>query len=318
MKIGIHYFSGCGNSHWVANVVAQKLQQKGHTVSFVHLVGQPRLGEEKPDVEFFISPVYFLGLPSNVVCSINEMPAVADTKSVLLVVDGGMSGTARRYGRYLLEGRGYDVLATHQIVMPDTFLGLSISQLDKEQFDKDLKSADEQIENALMTLDNPMPVVVENWFSFGLSCLIYFPFLWFFRKCLGLSLVSTKNCIACGKCAASCPVQNIQMKDGRPVWNKNCCLCFRCVNHCPVSAIDLSKYALLFGLVGAFAVWMTMMVVSSSLGSVLSFLLKTAGFIVGFYLGCFVFQKKYANYPFEKGLFFAGKKRFKFFDEEKS
>ena len=45
-------------------------------------------------------------------------------------------------------------------------------------------------------------------------------------------------CITCGLCARECPMDNIEMRDGRPAWGKNCAMCLRCYHRCPVQAIS--------------------------------------------------------------------------------
>ena len=40
----------------------------------------------------------------------------------------------------------------------------------------------------------------------------------------------TDACISCGKCVKVCPLGNIRLENGRPVWGKNCLLyTSRCV-----------------------------------------------------------------------------------------
>ncbi len=54
----------------------------------------------------------------------------------------------------------------------------------------------------------------------------------------GLTQVSDERCIGCGTCASLCPVDNIQMKDGHPVWLDHCVGCFGCYHWCPQSAVS--------------------------------------------------------------------------------
>ena len=47
------------------------------------------------------------------------------------------------------------------------------------------------------------------------------------------------TCIGCGLCAKNCPVNAIEMKDGKPAWvKKNCAMCLSCLHRCPKFAIQ--------------------------------------------------------------------------------
>ncbi|PKG31371.1 EFR1 family ferrodoxin, partial [Methanoregula sp.] len=49
------------------------------------------------------------------------------------------------------------------------------------------------------------------------------------------------TCTSCGTCSAICPAQNIELRDGRPVFLHRCELCCGCIHTCPVQAIDAGK-----------------------------------------------------------------------------
>lgn len=52
-----------------------------------------------------------------------------------------------------------------------------------------------------------------------------------------MRLSADENCTGCGLCAKRCPVQNISIKEGKPVFHKHCLFCMRCINSCPTNAI---------------------------------------------------------------------------------
>lgn len=55
---------------------------------------------------------------------------------------------------------------------------------------------------------------------------------------------ATDACVSCGKCAAVCPLGNIALTDGKPVWGKNCTHCMACICRCPSRAIEYGKHTI--------------------------------------------------------------------------
>lgn len=46
------------------------------------------------------------------------------------------------------------------------------------------------------------------------------------------------ECTSCGICAKVCPVGNITLREGTPVWNHQCEQCYACLQWCPAQAIQ--------------------------------------------------------------------------------
>lgn len=318
MKTAVYYFSGCGNTELIALKAQKKMQVAGHEVVLMQNIERPLPAElPQTDVDFFIMPVYFFGLSANVVHYLNHLPVVAGRKAVLLAVDGGWSGTARRYGAFLLKGRGYEVISTSQIVMPDTFLPLKKSQTEGEERRQVLKQADEQLQTALEVLTHLPPLKTESLPLFILAAIVYFPVLYWIRHVMGLCFVSKSTCIHCDRCARNCPKGVIQMKNGRPHWSKGCVGCFRCVQFCPVAAIDLSWYGIGAAVLGAMFGWVLFGAFFVYLGPFMDGLMKWVGLFLGFAAGAFVYQQLSLRLPTDKGLVMASRKRIVLSNEEK-
>jgi ferredoxin len=58
------------------------------------------------------------------------------------------------------------------------------------------------------------------------------------------SFQTNENCTGCGTCARVCPVNNIKMVNGKPVWLHHCENCYGCYGWCPKNAVcgDIVAY----------------------------------------------------------------------------
>ena len=51
----------------------------------------------------------------------------------------------------------------------------------------------------------------------------------------------TEKCNGCGKCEQRCPLNNVKLTNGKPVWGKKCTHCMACIAGCPAEAIEYGK-----------------------------------------------------------------------------
>lgn len=55
---------------------------------------------------------------------------------------------------------------------------------------------------------------------------------------------TTERCTGCGACVRLCPLSNIRLEDGSPVWGSDCTHCMACICRCPEQAIEYGKASL--------------------------------------------------------------------------
>ena len=49
------------------------------------------------------------------------------------------------------------------------------------------------------------------------------------------------GCVGCGRCAEKCPMNNIRLQNGKPLWGGRCTHCMACIGYCPTEAIEYGK-----------------------------------------------------------------------------
>ena len=62
---------------------------------------------------------------------------------------------------------------------------------------------------------------------------------WLYARVQGRTMKAGNSCTGCSLCASICPMKNIRMENGRPVFGTACSLCVRCSFSCPHDAITI-------------------------------------------------------------------------------
>ena len=155
---------------------------------------------------------------------------------------------ATKQGVTIIDGHGYVsgqkkqllYMGTAQIVMPENYIAM-FNAPTEEQAEKTVKKAEPAITEAIARIKagEPFSAPRSSLYDRFMSGPINPIFYRFFVKADAFYTNST--CIGCGKCAEKCPLNNIILKSGRPVWGKNCTHCMACICYCPAEAIEYGK-----------------------------------------------------------------------------
>lgn len=206
----------------------------------VSLVDCLRRGETSftDDTICVVSPTYFWGLPSIV----KEFLAQADLHAdylCFLATYGTTPGASDRMAGKAIRGRAID--AFYAVRMPDTWTPIfdlstpekvaAFTKTTEADIDAAIRGIRERHTNRRMS--PRAPAFLAEWFAQPL-------YNGTIRKTSHLRL--EEGCIGCGRCAANCPVQAIEMQERRPVWVKEKCAmclgCLGCLHRCPKFAIQ--------------------------------------------------------------------------------
>lgn len=224
----IYYFTGTGNSRWVAERLALKLGDTAKSLVDTIPSTDGRL--------VVVCPVYAWSIPSIVEKFLEKLPKDHSQPFHLIVTCGDNVGKAIKR-----LNRRYPVHSAYSIAMPNNYIiGFGIDSPDVTR--SKLTQAREDVERiAAEILDGEAVWRYEKgglaWYLGGMVGTM---FRRFGRSTKSFRVKAT--CISCGQCARECPVRTIHMREGKPVWNPGSCeMCLRCVHRCPVEAIEYGR-----------------------------------------------------------------------------
>ena len=235
----ILYFSGTGNSKYVAQRMAEALNQ-----SLLSMNDRIRSHDTSP-VEtderlVIVTPTYAWRIP-RVVSEWLGKTALTGAERIWFVMDCGSEiGNAAKYNRQLAAQKQLQYMGTAQIIMPENYIAM-FNAPRKEQARSIVEQAEPALQKVLAQLKagQEFPPPRDNLYDRFMSGPVNPVFYRFFVKADAFR--ATDACIGCGRCVELCPLNNIRLENGKPVWGKNCTHCMACICYCPKEAIEYGE-----------------------------------------------------------------------------
>ncbi|MBR1401496.1 MAG: EFR1 family ferrodoxin [Prevotella sp.] len=242
----IFYFSGTGNTRWAATEIQQAVNEpmlnmadeidgacsytlnEGERIGFcfpVHGWRPPKLVRE------FIAKLKFSSDASRHFCW-------------ALCTAGDDIGQTMEYLNKDLNLRGLHATSVFSLIMPESYVGLPFMDVDSPEKEWTKKTtAARQLSDILPYIVDREPGITRTYKGRWPKTNSHVLGAAFVKYIVSDKLFRVKEdvCRQCGKCAAVCPVHDIQAgKGATPTWKHNgkCLTCFSCYHHCPVHAIE--------------------------------------------------------------------------------
>lgn len=229
----IYYFSGTGNSKWIAEQLAIRLNDAAVPISGDHI--QP---EEHPSRIGFVFPIYAWGVSEPMFSFIRDFPKQS-CFTFAVCTCGADAGKAMKS-----LCKEYSLNSCYSIRMPNNYIigeDLESEEDIQKKFEEAVIRAD-QIAAEITAETNSYQVHEGKWAL--LKTKVIHPLFNRYARNTKPFHADAALCDGCGWCAVHCPAKTIQLVDGLPVWNQSCYQCLKCLNGCPKKAINYGKHTM--------------------------------------------------------------------------
>ena len=230
------YFSGTGNSKYCADMIASELGDE--IVDSFNYIKNGIAGEfisGKPWV--FVAPTYCWQLPHIFEDFIKTSDFDGTSDAYFVMTCGSDIGNAEKYLKALCVQKNLNYKGVLEVVMPENYIAM-FNAPDEEESARIVKAARRPLSRAIKQIEEGHilkgpKVTLNGKISSGPTNPIFYKL---FVK--AKAFYAKDTCTGCGLCSQVCPLNNIDIKNGKPVWGNNCTHCMACICKCPLEAIE--------------------------------------------------------------------------------
>lgn len=235
----ILYFTGTGNSRYVAGRIADALGDQLFSMNDRIKVKDtsPVTTDERLVI---VTPTYAWRIPRLVENWLRRTEFPGAKQVWFVMTCGSEIGNSAKYNRRLCGKKQLTYMGTAQIVMPENYIAM-FNAPQAEEARQIVARAEPNVNRAISTIqeNQAFPLPCNSLYDRFMSGPVNPVFYALFVK--AKAFVVSDACIGCGQCASLCPTDNITLQGGMPVWSSDCTHCMSCICHCPTEAIEYGK-----------------------------------------------------------------------------
>lgn len=244
----IFYFSGTGNSRWVASQLSDYFSDTLYQIGEYERNEAPLVPEfeVKPEEKIgFVFPIHSWGIPPIVTQFIADMRLKSYSNQLVycIMTCGDECGYTDRMFAEAIHAKGLTTKHIYSVIMPNSYICLKGFDVDSKEIQaKKVEQTKLDLPKLIAAIENDLPI---DFYKKGKrflkikSGLIYNLFAK--HSLTDKPYTCDDKCISCRKCVKVCPVSNVELVDGKPMWKGHCTQCLACIHVCPTKSIDYGK-----------------------------------------------------------------------------
>lgn len=231
----IFFFSGSGNSRWIADRIAEMTNDTAINISEYIKGKYDKYDFTEENTIGIIFPIYTWDIPIPMREFLKKLKISSKAYTYAICTCGDDTGKAITHLRKLIRTD-----AAWSVQMPNTYIPMF--QLDPEDVMQDkLRKTSEQIKDiaTAITAKEKRFDIKEGSFPVLKTYIVNPLFIRFACNAKGFHIEG--QCTECGTCCKVCPMGNITLTGGKPKWGKECVHCMACIHACPENIIQYSN-----------------------------------------------------------------------------
>ncbi|MDA3811289.1 MAG: EFR1 family ferrodoxin [Spirochaetaceae bacterium] len=266
MRTKIYYFTGTGNSLFIARKLARQFDSTIESIpEAISQMNDEKIGSHIILVfPSYLAMIY--GIPVIVKDFIESIPDLSLKTIIAVCSCGGYeivnAVPSVKFLAKIIKARGGDLFDYYTLRLPMNNLDYDHIPIPIEKDEKKLyENAEEKLKIIVKSLQNPKRFNIKK-IAHAIFQILLTPLFSLLKKLSYKSMLEIAKepedsqktieevfrltdrsisadelCNSCGVCVKVCPVGNIQLVEKRPVWLHHCEMCFACHEWCPQKAI---------------------------------------------------------------------------------